>query len=62
MNAKKITLYAADATNGGAYADAGATLVVGDAFDQIGGDRAQAAVDAGRAASVTAAKADEKAA
>lgn len=40
-----ITLHRAARRNDGRYADAGATLVVGDADDQINADRAQELAD-----------------
>ncbi len=58
---KKITLYGANVRNDGSYADAGVTLTIGDQADEIAADRARIAVDAGTAASETAAKADGKA-
>jgi hypothetical protein len=58
---RKIVLYAAALLNGGNYIDAGATVEIGDGADQISADRAKELVDGGRAASVTAARADETA-
>ncbi|UAK24351.1 hypothetical protein [Sphingomonas nostoxanthinifaciens] len=57
---KKLTLYSPSVRNDGSYVDAGATLEVGDAADQIDAARAQEFADSGRGASVTDAKADEK--
>ena len=59
---KKITLYGANSTNEGKFADAGTTLTIGDKPTEIDADRAKAAVDAGTAVSETAAKADQAAA
>lgn len=59
---KKITLYSAATRNGGAYADAGETIAIGDDAGEITADRAKQLVDAGRAVSETAARADAKAA
>lgn len=59
---KKITLYGANSTNEGKFADAGSPLTIGDGPEEIDADRAKAAVDAGTAVSETAAKADQAAA
>jgi hypothetical protein len=59
---KKITLYAANATNDLKFADAGTTLTIGDGATEISAARAKAAVDGGMAVSETAAKADQAAA
>ena len=57
---KKITLYSAASRNDGSYVDAGETLSIGDKAGEIDASRAKARVDANRAVSETAAKADER--
>lgn len=57
---KQITLYRASCSNGGAFADAGTTLELGDGADQISADRAKDLADTGGGDSVTAAAAAEK--
>ncbi|USI71620.1 hypothetical protein [Sphingomonas morindae] len=49
----KILLHAATVRNDGRYVDAGETLVIGDAGDQIDASRADALVDRGLAADAT---------
>jgi hypothetical protein len=44
---KKILLHSATSRNDGSYVDAGATLTVGDAADQIEAERASDMVDRG---------------